>query len=59
MTNFNITADNFAWITGAADDPEDKCLHGHVTVTIGGKTFEANGTVSAIIDAVKPCALRR
>ena len=47
MTNFNITADNFAWITGAADDPEDKCLHGHVTVTIGGKTFEANGTVSA------------
>ena len=47
MTNFNITADNFAWITGAADDPEDKCLHGHVTVTIGGNTFEANGTVSA------------
>ncbi len=47
MTNFNITTDNFAWITGAADDPEDKCLHGHVTVTIGGKTFEANGTVSA------------
>lgn len=47
MTNFNITADNFAWITGAADDPEDKCLHGHVTVTIGSKTFEANGTVSA------------
>ena len=47
MTNFNITADNFAWITGSADDPGDKCLHGHVTVTIGGKTFEADGTVSA------------
>ena len=47
MSNFNITADNFAWITGAPDDPGDKCLHGHVTVTIGGKTFEADGTVSA------------
>ncbi len=47
MTNFNITADNFAWITGAADDPEDKCLHGHVTVTIGETVWEADGTVSA------------
>ena len=47
MNNFNITADDFAWITGAADDPEDKCLHGHVTVTIGGNTYEADGTVSA------------
>ena len=35
MSNFNIIADNFAWITGSADDPGDKCLHGHVTVTIG------------------------
>ena len=47
MINFDITASDFGWITGAADDPEDNCLHGHVTVTIGGNTFEANGTVSA------------
>jgi len=47
MTDFNITASDFHWITGAADDPEDKCLHGHVCVTIGGKSFEADGTVSA------------
>lgn len=47
MDQFNITASDFHWITGAADDPEDKCLHGHVCVTIGGKIFEADGTVSA------------
>ena len=47
MDQFNITASNFHWITGAADDPEDKCLHGHVCVTIGGKSFEADGTISA------------
>ena len=47
MDQFNITASNFHWITGAADDPEDKCLHGHVCVTIGGKAFGADGTVSA------------
>lgn len=47
MGIFKITADDFKWITGAADDPGDRCLHGHVTVTIGGTTMEGDGTVSA------------
>jgi len=47
MGNFTITADNFCWITGAADDPEDLCLHGDVTVTIGDRMLTSPGTVSA------------
>ena len=45
MINFDITASDFHWITGAADDPEDKCLHGHVTVTIGGKPYTGYSNV--------------
>ena len=30
MGVFRIKADNFEWIGGAADDPQDLCLHGHV-----------------------------
>lgn len=34
MGVFRIKADNFEWIGGAADDPQDLCLHGHVTVLV-------------------------
>ncbi len=34
MSIFKIDADNFSWITGEADDPQDLCLHGHVTVKV-------------------------
>lgn len=32
MGTFHIDADHFSWITGTEDDPDDRCLHGHVTV---------------------------
>ncbi len=47
MGTFKIDADNFSWITGEADDPQDLCLHGHVTVQIGDTVLEDMGTVSA------------
>ena len=47
MGTFRITADDFQWINGAADDPQDLCLHGHVTVQFGDTTLEDTGTVSA------------
>ena len=47
MSTFKIDVDNFTWITGEADDPEDLCLHGHVTVRIGDTILEDDGTVSA------------
>ena len=47
MGIFKIDADNFEWIGGAADDPQDRCLHGHVTVHIGDTVLEDTGTVSA------------
>lgn len=47
MNGFNIDVDDFSWITGTADDPDDLCLHGHVTVQIGESVNEYDGTVSA------------
>ena len=47
MGTFNIKADKFEWIGGAADDPQDRCLHGHVTVQFGDTVLEDNCTVSA------------
>ena len=47
MGNFEIKADEFEWICGAADDPKDLCLHGHVTVRFGDTVLEDCGSVSA------------
>lgn len=47
MGIFKITADDLQWIGGAVDDPQDLCLHGHVTVQIGDTFLEDHGTVSA------------
>ena len=47
MGVFKIKAGEFQWITGAADDPQDLCLHGHVTVQFGDIVLEDHGTVSA------------
>ena len=47
MDKFTIRAHQFSWITGEADDPEDLCLHGHVTVEVGDRMLEDDGTVSA------------
>ena len=47
MGIFKIKADKFEWIGGAADDPQDLCLHSHVTVQFGDTTLEDTGTVSA------------
>ena len=47
MGIFKIKADRFEWIGGAKDDPQDRCLHGHVTVQFGETVIEDCGTVSA------------
>ena len=47
MGTFKIKADNLEWIGGAADDPQDLCLHGHVTAQFGDTVLEDHGTVSA------------
>ena len=47
MGVFKIKADKFEWIGGAADDPQDRCLHGHVKVQFGDTVLENTGTVSA------------
>ena len=47
MGIFKISADKFEWIGGVADDPQDLCLHGHVTVQFGDTILEDYGTVSA------------
>lgn len=47
MGIFRIQANEFSWITGPEDDPDDLCLHGHVTVQIGETVLEDYGTVSA------------
>lgn len=47
MGIFKIKADRFEWIGGAADDPQDLCLHGRVTVQFGDTILEDRGTVSA------------
>ena len=35
MGIFKVKADRFEWIGGVADDPQDLCLHGRVTVQFG------------------------
>ncbi len=47
MHIFKIDADHFGWIRGPEDDPDDRCLHGHVTVQIGDTVMDGYGTVSA------------
>lgn len=47
MGVFKIEADKFEWIGATADDPQDLCLHGHVTVQFGDTILEDHGTVSA------------
>ena len=47
MGIFKIKADRFEWIGGAADDPQDRCMHGHVKVQFGDTVLEDIGTVSA------------
>ena len=47
MGSFKITATNLEWIGGAKDDPEDLCLHGDATATIGDQTLEYSCTVSS------------
>ena len=41
---FKTTIHDLYWITGAKDDPEDLCLHGHISVQIGNTVLEDNGT---------------
>ena len=47
MGIFKIKASCFEWIGGAADDPKDRCLHGHVTLQFGDTVLKDTGTVSA------------
>lgn len=47
MGTFKISVDRFSWICGPEDDPDDRCLHGHVAVQIGENVMEGDGTVSA------------
>jgi len=47
MGIFKINADDFTWIGGTKDDPDDLCLHGHVTAQFGDTILEDIGTVSA------------
>ena len=47
MGIFKIKADDFQWVGGVKDDPQDLCLHGHVTVQFGDTILEDNGTISA------------
>ena len=47
MGTFKIDADNFSWIQGTEDDPNDLCLHGHAVAYIGNHQLEYDATVSA------------
>lgn len=47
MGIFKIDADNFSWIQGTEDDPNDLCLHGHAVADIGNHRLEYDATVSA------------
>lgn len=47
MGIFKIKIDEFSWICGVEDDPDDLCLHGHVTVQIGKNKLQGDGTISA------------
>lgn len=45
--NFKIKVDTLYWIDETKDDPNDLCLHGDITVTIGGEELSSSCTVSA------------
>lgn len=47
MDTFSIDSENFEWINGSKDDPEDLCLHGKAVAYIGKVKLEYNATVSA------------
>lgn len=47
MAKFLIDATELYWIDGAADNPEDLCLHGHAIAYIGDEMLEYDCTVSA------------
>lgn len=44
---FRIVAENFSWLDGSPDDPEDLCLHGQVTVQVGEEILQDTCCVSA------------
>jgi hypothetical protein len=44
---FSVKAENFCWIQGIEDDPEDLCAHATVTVQIGDETLQDGCCVSA------------
>lgn len=47
MVRFQLNVSNFEWINGPQGDPEDLCLHGDVTATIGDETITESCTVSS------------
>lgn len=47
MGMFKIKAEGLEWADGSADNPQDLCLHGHVTVQFGDTVLQDYGTVSA------------
>ena len=44
---FSIQYEDFGWINGTADDPEDLCLHGMVSVRMGAERFAYPCSASA------------
>ena len=44
---FNIYVKKMFWINGSLDDPDDLCLHGDVSVTIGDECFETECVLSS------------
>ena len=54
MGIFKIKAAEFEWIGGVADDPQDRCLHGHVTVQFGDTVLDDSsdyGNVKLVVNA--------
>ena len=49
MGTFRIKTNKFEWIGGVSDDPQDRCLHGHVTVQFGDTVLEDIGTVYKLL----------
>lgn len=47
MINFKIIYDNFSWVNGNIDDPNDLCLHGKVTVILNKENLSYNCCTSA------------
>ena len=45
--SFRIEAEDFHWIDGSKDDPEDLCLHGHAVVHIADAVLEYDAAVSS------------